>query len=165
MDSRWARHRLTLFCCTCVRRLFPTHCCNCVVQISPCCKMWPAVKDWDGINDRFAVVPRKYAKPYFRRWPWLVNGSLLPMMRRAAGTTLDSDFFRGPEWSLLAALHWYRVPVRRFGSTGAVLCMGGRRAKYGRCTRPRFPGGFSYKYSGEVSEASATSLSLWTVAL
>ncbi|CAE7159423.1 unnamed protein product [Symbiodinium pilosum] len=116
----------------------------------------PDGQDWDGINDRFAIVPRKYAKPYFCRWPWLVNGSFLPMMHRATGRLPASDFYRGPEWSLLAAMHWYRVPIRRFGSTGAILCMGGRRAKYGRCTRPTNPAAFSYKYSAEVSEASAT---------
>ncbi|CAE7942928.1 unnamed protein product [Symbiodinium sp. KB8] len=113
----------------------------------------PDGQDWDGINDRFAVVPRRYAKPYFGRWPWLVNGSLLPMMLRAATRSrseVSPDLYRGPEWSLLAALHWYRLPVRRFGSTGAVLCLGGRRAKYGRCTRRKRPSDLSYKYSGEV---------------
>ncbi|CAE7234536.1 unnamed protein product [Symbiodinium necroappetens] len=128
----------------------------------------PDGQDWDGINDRFAVVPRRYAKPYFGRWPWLVNGSLLPMMLRAATRSrseVSPDLYRGPEWSLLAALHWYRLPVRRFGSTGAVLCLGGRRAKYGRCTRRKRPSDLSYKYSGEVSESSANVLLLrdgWT---
>lgn len=128
----------------------------------------PDGQDWDGINDRFAVVPRRYAKPYFGRWPWLVNGSLLPMMLRAATRSrseVSPDLYRGPEWSLLAALHWYRLPVRRFGSTGAVLCLGGRRAKYGRCTRQKRPSDLSYKYSGEVSESSANVLLLrdgWT---
>eukprot|EP00439_Symbiodinium_sp_Y106_P024962 s3919_g3.t1 len=86
------------------------------------------------------------------------------MMLRAATRSrseLSPDLYRGPEWSLLAALHWYRVPVRRFGSTGAVLCLGGRRAKYGRCTRRKRPSDLSYKYSGEVSESSANVLLTW----
>ena len=56
--------------------------------------------------------------PYFGRWPWLVNGSLLPMMLRAATRSrseVSPDLYRGPEWSLLAALHWYRLPVDALG--------------------------------------------------
>ena len=93
-----------------------------------------------------------------------MNGSLLPMMLRAATRSrseVSPDLYRGPEWSLLAALHWYRLPVRRFGSTGAVLCLGGRRAKYGRCTRRKRPSDLSYKYSGEVSESSAACLQVF----
>ena len=130
--------------------------------------MWiPDGSGWDGINDRFALVPRSFAKIYFGRWPrilnghcgsvgrtwsavWFSSGSLLPMMLNEAPPRLElsprfhggrlfskrSLDFSGPEWSLLAALRWHRVPLQRFGSTGAVLCLDRRRARHGRCTRP-----------------------------
>eukprot|EP00434_Breviolum_minutum_P029283 symbB.v1.2.025900.t1/scaffold2457.1/size150448/1 len=77
------------------------------------------------------------------------------MMRYGAPANLklSPHFFGGPEWSLLTALRWGRIPVARFSSTGAVLCLNSRRARYGRCTRPRNEE-FSYKYSAEFSETS-----------
>ncbi|CAK9009242.1 Uncharacterized protein SCF082_LOCUS10221 [Durusdinium trenchii] len=118
--------------------------------------LWiPDGSDWDGINDRFALVPRRFGHIYFGRWPWILNGSYLQMMKNAAPLNfeLSPKFFGGPEWSLLAALNYRRVPVRRFTPTGAVLCLNSRRARYGRCTRPRVAGEPSFKYSSEASEA------------
>ncbi|CAK0801359.1 unnamed protein product [Prorocentrum cordatum] len=122
----------------------------------------PDGQDWDGLNDRFAIVPRRWASAYFGRWPRLLNGSLLPAVRRAAGgARLALRFEAGPEWLLLAGLRAAGAPVRRFSPVAAVLCQpGSRRGRYGRCTRPWPPAGRSFKYSAEASEAHANAARL-----
>lgn len=123
----------------------------------------PDGQDWDGINDRFALVPRCWAAAYFDRWPLALNGSLLPLMRRAAGgfRRVALKFDGGPEWLLAASLRWGRAPVRRFAPVGALLCpAGSTRGQYGRCTKPWPPTGLSFKYSAEASEAHANARNL-----
>ena len=72
--------------------------------------------DWSGINDRFALVPRRWADAYFSRWPLILNGTLLWHLWRAvpAASILPShDFYGGPEWSLLAMLGRHKVQIKR----------------------------------------------------
>lgn len=122
----------------------------------------PDGQDWDGLNDRFAVVPRRWGNAYFGRWPALLNGSMLRDVQQAAGTgLLDLKFDAGPEWLLRASLHSAGVPVRRFSPVAAVVCQpGSHRGRYGRCTRAQPPSGLSFKYSSEVSEAHANAARL-----
>eukprot|EP00928_Gymnodinium_smaydae_P064969 TRINITY_DN48188_c0_g1_i1.p1 TRINITY_DN48188_c0_g1~~TRINITY_DN48188_c0_g1_i1.p1 ORF type:complete len:517 (-),score=80.50 TRINITY_DN48188_c0_g1_i1:28-1443(-) len=118
----------------------------------------PDGQDWDGLNDRFALIPRVWASAYLGRWPRLLNGSLLPALRRATPEgPLDLKFNAGPEWLLRVTLHDAKVPVRRFQGVLALVCQqGSKRGRYGRCTRPFPPTGLSFKYSSEASEAHAT---------
>jgi len=127
------------------------------LQADPDAIWLPDGQDWDGVNDRFALVPRRWADAFFGRWPRLLNGSLLSAVRSAAGhRRLDLKFEAGPEWLLLAALRRARATVLRFSPVAAVLCASGsKRGRYGRCTRPSGPLGLSFKYSSEASEAQA----------
>eukprot|EP00929_Paragymnodinium_shiwhaense_P101832 TRINITY_DN65021_c0_g1_i1.p1 TRINITY_DN65021_c0_g1~~TRINITY_DN65021_c0_g1_i1.p1 ORF type:complete len:430 (-),score=32.54 TRINITY_DN65021_c0_g1_i1:414-1703(-) len=131
-----------------------------VMQESDPLAMWiPDGQDWDGLNDRFAIMPRHLSAAYFDRWPRVLNGSLLAPMRRAGGAlgaVRQLKFEGGPEWLLKASLRSAGVRVRRFSSTSALLCQPlSKRGKYGRCTSPFPPHGFSFKYSSEASEAHA----------
>ncbi|CAJ1345627.1 unnamed protein product [Effrenium voratum] len=133
-------------------------------QVDPA-KIWiPDGADWDGINDRFALVPRHLGERYFGRWKPILNGSYVPMLASAHAGQLDPRIERGPEWSLLATLS--RIPVARFAAIGAVLCpKNSRRGRHGRCTRRDRESDLSFKYSAEVSEASANAARLlkgWT---
>eukprot|EP00933_Yihiella_yeosuensis_P074048 TRINITY_DN82884_c0_g1_i1.p1 TRINITY_DN82884_c0_g1~~TRINITY_DN82884_c0_g1_i1.p1 ORF type:complete len:275 (-),score=26.82 TRINITY_DN82884_c0_g1_i1:264-1088(-) len=113
----------------------------------------PDGNDWDGLNDRFALVPRRWTHAYFGRWPRLLNGTFLGPMRQAAPKPPRGKFYGGPEWSLMAGLWAFGTPVSRFAGTGAILCLNSKRARYGRCTRKLDPTGFMFKYSAEASEA------------
>ena len=126
-------------------------------QVDPA-KIWiPDGADWDGINDRFALVPRHLGERYFGRWKPILNGSYVPMLASAHAGQLDPRIERGPEWSLLATLS--RIPVARFAAIGAVLCpKNSRRGRHGRCTRRDRESDLSFKYSAEVSEASDAQL-------
>eukprot|EP00438_Fugacium_kawagutii_P007386 Skav202177 [mRNA] locus=scaffold3078:39694:40479:- [translate_table: standard] len=101
----------------------------------------PDGADCYGINDRFAIVSRRYRAIYFDRYLKILNGSSFSMLRAAAPRVPPSgpgEFhieYGGPEWSLRAALAWGRVPVRRFDSTGATLCLNAwRHIRDGKCT-------------------------------
>eukprot|EP00927_Polykrikos_kofoidii_P044851 TRINITY_DN38727_c0_g1_i1.p1 TRINITY_DN38727_c0_g1~~TRINITY_DN38727_c0_g1_i1.p1 ORF type:complete len:454 (-),score=55.00 TRINITY_DN38727_c0_g1_i1:51-1412(-) len=127
-----------------------------LVRAAPKAIWIPDGQDWDGLNDRFALVPRHLALAYFARWPRLLNGTLLPSLLRAIGrgNVLRLKFDGGPEWLLRASLHAAGAAVRRFSPVAAVLCQtGSRRGRYGRCTRPWPGSGLIFKYSSEASEA------------
>ena len=75
----------------------------------------PAACQSDPQQQGFALVPRRYGKAYFDRWPGILNGSLYSMMRAAAPPKLElsPNFFGGtlksrnvdqktwkPKWSI-----------------------------------------------------------------
>eukprot|EP00747_Dinoflagellata_sp_TGD_P015277 gnl/TRDRNA2_/TRDRNA2_124180_c0_seq1.p1 gnl/TRDRNA2_/TRDRNA2_124180_c0~~gnl/TRDRNA2_/TRDRNA2_124180_c0_seq1.p1 ORF type:complete len:242 (+),score=13.03 gnl/TRDRNA2_/TRDRNA2_124180_c0_seq1:31-726(+) len=80
--------------------------------------------NWDGLQDRFALLPRNAASSYFRRWSGLLDGSLLTRLRRHLGglRRQRGDVDLGAEWFVLAALSVNNVPVRKFTPVAAVLC-------------------------------------------
>lgn len=110
--------------------------------------------DSDGINDRMAIVPRRWGLHYFDRWTLLLNGTLLALIRRASGR--DQHAERGAEWLLYAVLRGFRVPVLRFTPVAAVVCVANTgKPAHGSCTAP-LPLGVdrvAFKYAQEASEA------------
>merc|ERR1719424_530126 len=98
----------------------------------------PDGMDWDGLNDRLAIVPRRWASAYFGRLPNLLNGSLVFQLSYQLKERVTSERL------LLLALHLAGAPVRRFSSTCAVLCQPG--INYGhswaviKCSRMYFLG-------------------------
>jgi len=109
--------------------------------------------DSDGLNDRMAVIPRRWAAQYLDRWTLLINGTLLPLLRDANRGRVAE---RGPEWLLYVVLRGYRVPVLRFTPVAALACTGGgAKPRHGSCTRPLVIGSdiVRFKYVQEASEA------------
>ena len=132
--------------------------------VDPLAVWIPDGQDSDGLNDRVAIVPRRWAEIYFNRWGLLLNGTLLQRLGACMAFRKEE---KGFEWLLYALLRTYRVPVLRFNAVAAIQCIGKGRPKHSSCTRTlkidydrvRF------KYSQELSEATFTARFLkqnWT---
>lgn len=107
--------------------------------------------DSDGLNDRMAIVPRRWATHYFDRWSLLLSGKLTALLLRAYGGDRLAD--RGAEWLLYTVLRGYRIPVLRFTPVAALVCIGGQR-RHSSCTRILAIGeqNVRFRYSQEGSE-------------
>eukprot|EP00928_Gymnodinium_smaydae_P078997 TRINITY_DN63029_c0_g1_i1.p1 TRINITY_DN63029_c0_g1~~TRINITY_DN63029_c0_g1_i1.p1 ORF type:complete len:499 (-),score=32.21 TRINITY_DN63029_c0_g1_i1:345-1814(-) len=129
-------------------------------HVHPAAVWIPDGCDSDGLNDRMAIVPRRWASVYFDRWTLLYNSSLVHALRRAGAGLAE----RGAEWLLLVALRGYSVPVRRFSPVAALMCTGatarGKQVHNARCTHKlHFAGGpaedvgVQFRYAQEAAEA------------
>ncbi|CAE8639016.1 unnamed protein product [Polarella glacialis] len=103
----------------------------------------PQGMDSDGVNDRFALVPRRWGDTYFGIYESTLNGSLakkMPLAKEMGANAL------GPEWLLGVNLRARDVPLARFDSVSAVRCS---RNSQMHCAKPDA----RFKYYMEAADA------------
>jgi len=135
----------------------------------------PDGEDYGGLNDRWAVMQRKHAFAYFRRWESFLDGSAIPMFERefhgnARFGSGDPSYGQvlNPEVSLLLHLHWHKVwpeQVSRFLPTAALSCV---RSSPSCEVRSSIVGRPGWRHLSEFSNARGVAWRLqhgWTWAL
>ncbi|CAE8595252.1 unnamed protein product [Polarella glacialis] len=100
-------------------------------KVSPSSVWIPEGSDFDGVNDRLAIVPRAWADAYFGLWRHLwLNASLDDQILDQSLITYMSNHPSkdsptkpiGHAFLLLASLNWHNASIARFSSVAALIC-------------------------------------------
>ena len=92
--------------------------------LAPASHAWiPWGNDWyGGLNDRHAVLSRRNADAYFRRWERILDGTIMQIVPQLLYKKVDNGLKLNSEWLLRNTLNFFNVSIRRFPTTAALAC-------------------------------------------
>lgn len=127
----------------------------------------PTGSDWEGgINDRHAVMRRKYAEQYLSGWSLISKGQAKDVMLETLGS-MKVMGYPGPntECFLRARLAHFKVPVERFPNVAYLTCTQRIKSRWTQCSGTSINDAPGWLYKEEMEHAMRVSKcvrSAWT---
>eukprot|EP00927_Polykrikos_kofoidii_P050371 TRINITY_DN4428_c0_g1_i1.p1 TRINITY_DN4428_c0_g1~~TRINITY_DN4428_c0_g1_i1.p1 ORF type:complete len:530 (+),score=65.84 TRINITY_DN4428_c0_g1_i1:31-1590(+) len=127
----------------------------------------PSGSDWEGgINDRHAVVPRRYVDAYLSGWSLITRGQAKDVMLDTLGS-MKVMGYPGPntECFLRARLAHYGVPVERFPNVAYLTCTQRTKSRWTQCSGTATNDAPGWLYKEEMEHATRVAKcvrSVWT---
>lgn len=116
----------------------------------------PTGSDWEGgINDRHAVLRRKYADQYLSGWSMITKGEAKDVMLETLGS-MKVMGYPGPntECFLKARLQHYQVPVQRFPNVAYLTCTQRTKSRWTQCSGTSSNDAPGWLYKEEMEHAT-----------
>jgi len=116
----------------------------------------PSGSDWEGgINDRHAVMRRKYVDQYLSGWTLITRGRAKDVMLDTLGS-MKVMGYPGPntENFLRARLAHYEVPIERFPNVAFLTCTQRTKSRWTQCSGTSSNDAPGWLYKEEMEHAT-----------